>query len=331
MAPKSVRRICDALSLDQASAREFARAAGPYDENAVAEQPDPTAGHGFKISVLGPVTAWQDGARFGLGPARQRAVLGLLALTLLAAPTLAAAQDFRAHGADAILFTSSSGVRSFVEQATALELAPGAAAQDSFGPSGMPFRRLHLLPLTGRGFRGQGVTIAILDTGFETELPAFAGANVIAQYDFVFNDSVVRNQANDATGASDHGTSTWSLLAAHVPDNVSLDAASASAVGAIALQGVRQARLELGESVAVIGLGLLGQFLVQLCRANGCRVVGVDLDPGKCALVVENGAQAACPPVADEALDHALRASVGAGVDVGATAATCPAGGFWLG
>jgi hypothetical protein len=99
-------------------------------------------------------------------------------------------------------------------------LAPGAAAQDSFGPSAMPFSRLHLLPLTGRGFRGQGITIAMLDTGFETELPAFASANVIAQRDFVFNDSVVRNQPNDTTGASNHGTSTWSLLAAYVPGNV---------------------------------------------------------------------------------------------------------------
>ena len=68
------------------------------------------------------------------------------------------------------------------------------------------------------------------------------------------------------------------------------------AVGAIALQSIRQAKLELGESVAIIGLGLLGQFLVQLCRANGCRVIGVDLDPGKCALAEQNGAEAACPP-----------------------------------
>ena len=67
-------------------------------------------------------------------------------------------------------------------------------------------------------------------------------------------------------------------LVARVPMNVSLEAASSSAGAAIALQGRRQARLELGMSVAVIGLGLLGQFLVQLCRANGCRVMGVDLD-----------------------------------------------------
>jgi len=104
-------------------------------------------------------------------------------------------------------------------------------------------------------------------------------------------------------------------LVVPVPPGVSLEAASSSAIGAIALQSVRQAGLELGETVAVIGLGLLGQFLVQLCRANGCRVIGVDLDAGKCALAVANGAAAACGPEGDEPLSHALRVSGGQGVD----------------
>jgi len=104
-------------------------------------------------------------------------------------------------------------------------------------------------------------------------------------------------------------------LVARVPADVSLEAASSCAVGAIALQAIRQAKLELGESVAIVGLGLLGQFLVQLCRANGCRVVGVDLDPGKCALAIENGAEAACGSEVQDALHHTLRASGGAGVD----------------
>ena len=73
-------------------------------------------------------------------------------------------------------------------------------------------------------------------------------------------------------------------LVVPVPPGVPLESASAAAVGAIALQGMRQAQLELGETVAVIGLGLLGQFLVQLARAGGCRVIGVDLDGSKCAL-----------------------------------------------
>jgi predicted dehydrogenase/threonine dehydrogenase-like Zn-dependent dehydrogenase len=105
-------------------------------------------------------------------------------------------------------------------------------------------------------------------------------------------------------------------LVAPVPNNVSLEAASASAVGAIALQGLRQARLELGMSVAVIGLGLLGQFAVQLCRANGCRVMGVDLDPAKCELALASGAEIACPADESAALLSARRISHGAGVDV---------------
>jgi predicted dehydrogenase len=105
-------------------------------------------------------------------------------------------------------------------------------------------------------------------------------------------------------------------LVAPVPNNVSLEAASASAVGAIALQGLRQARLELGMSVAVIGLGLLGQFAVQLCRANGCRVMGVDLDPQKCELALASGAEIACAADESAALLAARRISHGAGVDV---------------
>jgi DNA-binding SARP family transcriptional activator/tetratricopeptide (TPR) repeat protein len=74
---ESIRRLADALGLDQGSALEFARAAG----NLAAERPDTSLGHGLRLAVLGPVTAWRDGVRIGLGPSRQRAVLGLLALT----------------------------------------------------------------------------------------------------------------------------------------------------------------------------------------------------------------------------------------------------------
>jgi predicted dehydrogenase len=105
-------------------------------------------------------------------------------------------------------------------------------------------------------------------------------------------------------------------LVAPVPQNVSLEAASASAVAAIALQGLRQARLELGMSVGVIGLGLLGQFAVQLCHASGCRVMGVDLDPKKCELALASGAEIACSADESAALLAARRISHGGGVDV---------------
>lgn len=63
-----------------------------------------------------------------------------------------------------------------------------------------------------------------------------------------------------------------------------LRAAACNTLGAIALQGVRQADLRLGEYCAVIGMGLLGQLSAVLLRASGVRVVGIDIDPGVVAL-----------------------------------------------
>lgn len=74
---------------------------------------------------------------------------------------------------------------------------------------------------------------------------------------------------------------------------VDFEEAAFATVGAIALQGVRQATLTLGESVCVIGLGLLGQLAAQLCKANGCRVLGADLDPARIALAKQLGADRA--------------------------------------
>ncbi|MFZ1080320.1 MAG: zinc-binding alcohol dehydrogenase, partial [Candidatus Kryptoniota bacterium] len=67
-------------------------------------------------------------------------------------------------------------------------------------------------------------------------------------------------------------------LAVKVPESVGLDEAAYSTLGAIAMQGVRQAQPALGESVVVIGLGLVGLLAVQLLKANGCRVFGIDVE-----------------------------------------------------
>ena len=95
--------------------------------------------------------------------------------------------------------------------------AGGAASHPIFGEAETPVRLLNLFPLIDQGIEGLGVRIAILDTGFETEMGAFASANVIAAYDFVFDDPIVRNEPADVAGASTHGTQVWSLLAADVP------------------------------------------------------------------------------------------------------------------
>ena len=79
-------------------------------------------------------------------------------------------------------------------------------------------------------------------------------------------------------------------LCARIPDGVSMDQAAFATLGAIALQGVRLARLGLGETVFVIGLGLVGQLVVSLLKASGCRVLGTDLDPAKCELARKLGA-----------------------------------------
>ncbi|HNK16030.1 MAG TPA: zinc-binding alcohol dehydrogenase, partial [Nitrospira sp.] len=82
-------------------------------------------------------------------------------------------------------------------------------------------------------------------------------------------------------------------LCVKIPDAVDFEDASFVTLGAIALQGVRQAEPRLGDRIAVIGLGLLGQLTVQLLKASGCRVLGSDLDPSKLELARQFGADLA--------------------------------------
>src|SRR5215213_3320358 len=82
-------------------------------------------------------------------------------------------------------------------------------------------------------------------------------------------------------------------LCVHLPEGVNFESGAYGTLGAIALQGVRLAEPTLGESVVVIGLGLVGQLTVQLLKANGCRVFGLDLDQSRVSLALELGADKA--------------------------------------
>ncbi len=82
-------------------------------------------------------------------------------------------------------------------------------------------------------------------------------------------------------------------LCAKIPAAVSDDAAAFTVLGAIALQGIRLVAPTLGEAVVVTGLGLVGLMTVQLLRAHGCRVLGLDLDPRKLELARLFGAEVA--------------------------------------
>ncbi len=101
------------------------------------------------------------------------------------------------------------------------------------------------------------------------------------------------------------------LLAA-LPDMVDFDSAAFATLGAIALHGFRLAHTQLGERVAVIGLGLLGLLAVELAQAAGCRVFGVDLSPERVALARRLGATAVSR---EQAIEAGLSFSHGRGCD----------------
>lgn len=80
-------------------------------------------------------------------------------------------------------------------------------------------------------------------------------------------------------------------LCARIPDSVSDEAATFTVVGSIGLQGVRLVNPTIGETVVVIGVGLIGLMTVQILLANGCRVLAMDYDPDKLALAQQYGAE----------------------------------------
>lgn len=104
-------------------------------------------------------------------------------------------------------------------------------------------------------------------------------------------------------------------MAVHVPDEVTDEEAAFVTVGAIALQGVRLVRPALGETVVVIGLGLIGQIAASLLRAHGCDVVGVDVDPAKVKLAIERGAAGGAVTGTDDPVEVVRAISCGRGAD----------------
>jgi predicted dehydrogenase len=104
-------------------------------------------------------------------------------------------------------------------------------------------------------------------------------------------------------------------LCARIPEAVTDEAAAFTVIGAIGLQGIRLADPKLGECVAVFGLGLIGLLTVQMLRAQGCRVLGVDIDPARLAMAQRFGAEVVNPAAGEDVLARATAFSRGAGVD----------------
>jgi predicted dehydrogenase/threonine dehydrogenase-like Zn-dependent dehydrogenase len=103
-------------------------------------------------------------------------------------------------------------------------------------------------------------------------------------------------------------------LAVRVPDNVSLQAASLTTIGAIAVQGVRQANVTFGETVVVIGVGLVGVLAIQVLRAAGCRVIAIDVSSERATQSTAFGAHLGLS-TNDPALENAVKIFSRYGVD----------------
>jgi predicted dehydrogenase/threonine dehydrogenase-like Zn-dependent dehydrogenase len=104
-------------------------------------------------------------------------------------------------------------------------------------------------------------------------------------------------------------------LCARIPDGVSDEQAAFTVLAAIGLQGVRLANPTLGECVVVTGLGLIGLVTVQLLRAQGCRVLGIDFDPTRLALARQFGAEVVDLSKGEDPLAAAAAFSRGRGAD----------------
>ena len=104
-------------------------------------------------------------------------------------------------------------------------------------------------------------------------------------------------------------------LVAKIPDNVSDEEAAFTVIGSIGLEGIRLFRPELGETVVVTGLGLIGLVVSQLLIANGCRVVGIDFDPEKVEMAKAKGVMAINPASGVNPIKYVEEITGGVGAD----------------
>ena len=104
-------------------------------------------------------------------------------------------------------------------------------------------------------------------------------------------------------------------LVSKIPDKVSDEEAAFTVIGSIGLQGVRLLNPTLGETVVVIGLGLIGLLTAELLRLNGCRVIGVDLDEQKLKLAAQKGIITCNPSQGDNPVKFVESLTNGVGAD----------------
>lgn len=145
------------------------------------------------------------------------------------------------------------------------------------------------------------IPLGYANCGFVLDAPAGSG--------FETGDLVVSN------GHHAEVVSVPLNLCAKAPEGVKPEAAAFTVIGSIALQGVRLIQPTLGETIVVTGLGLIGQLAVQILRASGCRVIGVDFDERKCELARKAGAEVINLSTGSDPVAVARQFTHGRGVD----------------
>lgn len=104
-------------------------------------------------------------------------------------------------------------------------------------------------------------------------------------------------------------------LVAKIPDNISDEEAAFTVIGAIGLQGIRLINPTFGETIVVVGLGLIGLITAQMLKANGCNVIGFDFDQTKVDLAKEFGVQAVNPGAGVDQVKYVMDVTNGIGAD----------------
>lgn len=169
--------------------------------------------------------------------------------------------------------------------------------------------------------RSKGVSAArsLVQQRLQTDSPVgYSAAGVITE----IASDVQRLRPGDRVAC---GGAQWALhaericvpvnLVVPIPDAVAFAPASTVSIGAIALHGVRRANPQIGETLVVIGLGLVGQLTAQIARAGGCRVIGIDPIPERIAIARELGCDNVLPPDAESKVDAVLQLTGGVGAD----------------
>ena len=141
--------------------------------------------------------------------------------------------------------------------------------------------------------RTEGVrnTVQAVRTRLDEDMPlGYSAAGVVLEVGSAVHGLKPGTRVATASAGHAEAQVVPSLLAVPIPDGVTDEAAAFGAVAAIAMQGLRQADVQVGGTVAVVGLGLVGQLTARMALASGLKVIGVDLRDWTVDLAAEAGA-----------------------------------------